>query len=109
MNNPKQKTTQWKLKGDCSIYEVSDHHKKIQKMFDKAETVSLDLSDIGRLDASFVQLLIAAKKQALKDDVQLRIIRPVETVSSLVEVIHCQHVLFDDLSSLNEEDNGHES
>lgn len=109
MSKPKQKTAQWKLKGDCSIYESTEIHKKLQTMLHTAATVTLDLSAVEKLDASFVQLLIAAKKQAFKHDVQLRINKPTEAVRSLVEALHCQQVLVEDSESVKKEVNHNES
>lgn len=108
MNKPKQKTAQWKLKNDCSIYEVSEMHQKLQTLLQKATTTTLDLSAVEHVDASFLQLLIAAHNEALNNEAQLRVKDPSECLIDLADKTYCQQALREDDSSLTEEVNANE-
>lgn len=57
--NPRQLTPT----GDLTIFEVEDLKKSLIKLFQNDGLVSLDLSQVGRIDTAAIQLLWAARKE----------------------------------------------
>ncbi|MCP9473002.1 MAG: STAS domain-containing protein [Nitrospira sp.] len=57
--NPRQLTPT----GDLTIFEVEDFKKALVKLFQNDGLVSLDLSQVGRVDTAAIQLLWAARKE----------------------------------------------
>ncbi|MCP9449035.1 MAG: STAS domain-containing protein [Nitrospira sp.] len=57
--NPRQLTPT----GDLTIFEVEDFKKALVKLFQNDGLVSLDLSQVGRVDTAVIQLLWAARKE----------------------------------------------
>lgn len=49
--------------GDLTIFEVEDFKKALVKLFQNDGLVSLDLSQVGRVDTAAIQLLWAARKE----------------------------------------------
>ncbi|MCP9440112.1 MAG: STAS domain-containing protein [Nitrospira sp.] len=49
--------------GDLTIFEVEDFKKALIKLFQNDGLVSLDLSQVGRVDTAAIQLLWAARKE----------------------------------------------
>ena len=87
MAAPKQKTARLKLKGDCSIYEAFDLRVKLQELLQKAPVVTLDLSAVERVDAAFLQLLVAAQAEAEHADTRLILQNPAEHVVALIDAL----------------------
>ncbi len=67
------------LKGDLTIFEVTEIKASLMKLFANDGLVSLDLSGVARVDAAAIQLMLAARKQGrmivmgISDDLQTKL------------------------------------
>ena len=50
-------------KGDITIFEAADFKESLMQLFANDGLVSLDLSDVARVDTAAIQLMLAARKQ----------------------------------------------
>ncbi len=88
MTASEQKTAQLKPKGECGIYEISDLCKTLSELLRKAPSVTLDLSSVDRVDASFLQLLVAMQAEADRTETRLTLKNPSENVTDLIAALH---------------------
>ncbi|MDF0666457.1 MAG: STAS domain-containing protein [Nitrospira sp.] len=67
------------LKGDLTIFEVTEFKASLMKLLANEGLVSLDLSGVARVDAAAIQLMLAARKQGrmivmgISDDLQTKL------------------------------------
>ena len=52
------------LSGDCTIYEISEIHQQVLQAWKKKKGLTLDLSEVADIDASFMQLLLSCRQSA---------------------------------------------
>ncbi len=62
------------LSEDMTIYNAMDQKQQIVKALDAHDVVELDLSQVGEIDTSGLQLLILAKREAALHDKSLTIV-----------------------------------
>lgn len=94
MTGSRKKSARLKLKGGCTIYEISDLDKKISELLRRAPAVTLDLSSVERVDASFLQLLVSAQAEAERSQICLTLSNPADNVRALIESLYF-HPLID--------------
>ena len=96
MSNDSQATAEIKFEADCTIYEVSGLHEKLSKAFSQASLIKLSFTDIENIDASFIQLLMAAKLEAKRKQIALEFSGDMKEISELARSINCD-LLIDDV------------
>jgi len=94
MMDYKQKSAQLKLNGDCSIYEICDLYKKLSEQLQAASVITIDLSSVERLDASFLQLLVFVQLEAKRNKTKLEIKGVSGRINEHAAHIYC-HILSD--------------
>ena len=95
MSNDSKATEEIKFKVDCTIYEVSNLHEKLSKAFSQASFIKLYFTDIGNIDTSFVQLLMAAQFEAERKKIALEFSGDMHAISELARSINCDLSLDD--------------
>lgn len=100
---------QWRPEGNCTIYEAQQLSETLQQILQSNVSVSIDISAIEQVDASFLQLLIAARSEAAARGVQLRVEGSAPAVERLAQNIHCKSALYGDPKSEGTEAVAHES
>lgn len=88
MTEPTQDFAQLTLTGDCTIYEVADLSLQLGELLRQAPSITLDLASVERVDASFLQLLVALHKEADRTSTQLHLRNPTDDVKVLIESLH---------------------
>lgn len=97
MSVARQKKTQWKLGRECTIYEAAEIREKLLSLISKAEVVNLNLSLVESVDSSFMQILVAAHKQARSSDSVLKFSAISDAVQDFAEAVHCRAALDGDI------------
>lgn len=90
MNISENNSVRLDLKGDCTIYEISDLYIKIRDLVKVSPHVTVDLTEVEKVDASFIQLLVAAQLEAKRNKIKLVFSGVSDTVRSMAESICCQ-------------------
>ncbi len=93
MNTKSKRAKSIKLTGDYTIYEVNELKQKIMDCFEKSDKVNIRLSEIERVDACIIQLLISALKEAKAREIKLQILDVPELVNEFMKRIHCEEIL----------------
>lgn len=70
------------LSGECTIYEIAQIHQKIHDNWQANTNLSLDVSAVTEVDASFIQLLASCKKMALDKNQLFELLNPSDAVSN---------------------------
>lgn len=96
MSTPAQKTIELDIGNDCTIYQAADLHEKLTSLLNKESSINIDISSIQQIDASFLQLLVAAHKQAEQQDRQLTVSGESDTVNKWVNQLYCNTALSGD-------------
>lgn len=93
MSDKEYKNTTLKLKNDCTIYEATQLHHDVTKMLQQPTDVTIDASDVENIDASCLQVLIAAQYEAKKHNASFNMVGESEALSDLVNNIYCQSAI----------------
>lgn len=73
MINVKKKKTglcEVELDGELTIYEATELSKELFKKLEKCKGVSINLSNVAELDTSCFQILVAAKRECDKREIE---------------------------------------
>ncbi|NRA22876.1 MAG: STAS domain-containing protein [Oleispira sp.] len=81
---------------DCCIYEVSVLQAQLSEAFNQHSNITLNLENVDYCDASFLQLLLSAHKQASLNDIKFSIESPAECVCQLANNLAFSELLYSD-------------
>ena len=79
-------------KDELTIYEVETFHKELLAEFDKGD-VTVDISNVNKIDMSVIQLLLSAKKSCKEASKAFQIIGANSEVTKIFEESGCQTLL----------------
>ncbi|NOQ78820.1 MAG: STAS domain-containing protein [Gammaproteobacteria bacterium] len=82
INNEDSSMDSIQLSGECTIYEIAQIHQKIHDNWQANTNLSLDVSAVTEVDASFIQLLASCKKMALDKNQSFELLNPSDAVSN---------------------------
>jgi anti-anti-sigma regulatory factor len=82
INNEDSSMDSIQLSGECNIYEIAQIHQKIHDNWQANTNLSLDVSAVTEVDASFIQLLASCKKMALDKNQSFELLNPSDAVSN---------------------------
>lgn len=85
------------LLGDASIYEIDQLRDQLKRELNAAVKdgcdLIIDLDQIGNFDATFIQLLVLAKKDPLYEDVAIKLQGAPPEFSQKIEELHLVDLL----------------
>jgi len=88
MSSSEQDINSLVLEGDCTIYEIADLFGKIRELVKQEPVARLDLSGVEKVDAAFLQLLLAAHLEAKRNNTKLEINGTSDVVSDMAKHIY---------------------
>jgi two-component system chemotaxis sensor kinase CheA len=62
------------LAGDCIVSTVNSHHQELVEALRNAKAITVDLSQIGNIDISFIQLMVSASRTAARQSKSLNLL-----------------------------------
>jgi anti-anti-sigma factor len=80
----KQHTTT--IKEDMTIYNAARQKDMLLKALDGCQELDIDLSQVGEMDTAGFQLLLLAKREAIKADKALRLTGHSKAVTDLLDL-----------------------
>lgn len=63
-----------RVTGEMTIYHVAELKKELAPCFDSLPEVEIDLSEVGEIDTAGFQLLLLAKREAIRSGKSLRLV-----------------------------------
>lgn len=76
-----------KLNGDCSIYEISSIHQQVMKSWKGKSALTLDLSRVSEIDASFIQLLMSCKQTAEQEKQSFELLNASDKLTQTIDAM----------------------
>ena len=89
MNKSSQQLRTVKFSTNCTMDTASADYEKVMDAIHHFHNVKLDLTDITKVDASFIQLLVTAQLEAKRYEAKLEIIGNSDIVNELATHIFC--------------------
>jgi len=86
-NNEDTSMNSIQLDDECSIYEIAQIHQKIHDSWQAKTDLTLDVSAVSSVDASFIQLIASCKKMAMDKNLSFKLLNPSETVSNKIDAM----------------------
>lgn len=93
MSEESQQLKVIKFSTECTMASVPEHYQQIMDAMHQTKSVKLDLTDVKRVDASFVQLLIASQLEAKRFGFDFEVSGNSAVVDELSTHIFC-HISF---------------
>lgn len=78
-----------KFPPDCTMSSSEDNYLQIKNYFHKSRVIKLDLSEVKIVDAVFIQLLITARLEAIRNRIKIEVIGNSEIVNKLTLHMFC--------------------
>ncbi len=75
------------IEGDMTIYAVADLHQRISNAVQSDEEIEINLAGVEDIDTAGVQLLIAAKRDAIAAGKTLRLLEHSATVREVLDLL----------------------
>ncbi|NOZ11021.1 MAG: hypothetical protein GXP09_08305 [Gammaproteobacteria bacterium] len=91
MRNHKKEMASLKFEGDCTIYEVTEHYKRIMEAITDTSNIKLDLMEVETIDSSFIQLLIYTQIEANRNETLIDISANKKVTDFMAMLTHCKH------------------
>lgn len=82
----KHATAHFSLEGEMTIYRAAELKETIKPHIDHASVIEIDLSKVSEIDSAGLQLLIAAKLEAMIRDKQLHFVGHSKPVLELLDM-----------------------
>jgi anti-anti-sigma factor len=79
-------TAHFAIEGEMTIYRAAELKETIKPHIDQASVIEIDLSKVNEIDSAGLQLLIAAKLEALIRDKQLHFVGHSKPVLELLDL-----------------------
>ena len=79
-------------KNELTIYEVETFYKELLAEFDKGD-ITVDISNLNKIDMSAIQLLLSAKKSCQESSKSFQIIGANSEVTKIFKESGCQTLL----------------
>jgi len=73
------------MEGDMTIYNATEQKHRLMASLDSCQELELDLGQVSEIDTAGFQLLILAKREALRHQKVLRIVAHSTPVSDLLD------------------------
>jgi len=90
MHKPDQnESALMKLTASCTIYEIAELYKNLSECLWTSAVLKIDLSAVEQVDASCIQLLLAAQLEASRHNSKLEIEADSEAVRKFAAQIYC--------------------
>ena len=77
---------QLQIGGDLSIYDAKPLKEALLAALAQTQLLVVDLSGIGEIDSSGLQLLLLLRREAQQQGIALSLLRPSESVCSLLQL-----------------------
>lgn len=74
------------LTGDMNIYNAAELKKSLLQMINTAEHIELDLSQVTELDTAGLQVLVLAKREAVRNQRELKIVAHSAEVQEVLDL-----------------------
>lgn len=78
---------QLQISGDMTIYEAAELQDLLKTTLAENDSVQVDLINVNEIDSSGVQLMVAAKKQAVIDNKNVQFVGHSQAVIGLLDLL----------------------
>ena len=99
MSSRPQQTATFTLDADCTIYQAADLHEKLGRLLNTECSISIDVSAIEQMDASCLQLLLAAQQEARQKNCPLTLSGESDTLKNWSRQLYCEAALDGNLNT----------
>ena len=86
-------TSSWNPEGEMTIYTAAENKTALLSAMGSSGKFVIDLSNISEIDSAGLQLLILARREAAKADMDINFANPNDAVMDMLKLCNLTHML----------------